>query len=78
MADVLVVAIFMAYLGLGRLITTQLEQLGYDPKIQVISAEGTRLLPGFYLFLGFCLCSVWYSTLLSWLRTPVDRSPPLK
>ncbi|MEE2787271.1 MAG: paraquat-inducible protein A [Myxococcota bacterium] len=74
MADVMVVAIFMAYLGLGRLITTQLAQLGASPNTQVISAEGTTLLPGFYLFLTFCIASLWFAILLNKQAVPARES----
>jgi len=58
MADVMVVSIFMAYLGLDGVVSTQLEVLKEksDP-INVITTNGTELQVGFYLFLGFVVTS---------------------
>ena len=59
MADVLVVALFMAYIGFDGVISTQLNQLrdaagGMD----VLTTNNTTLQPGFFLFLGFCIAGL--------------------
>jgi hypothetical protein len=59
MADVLVVALFMAYIGFDGVISTQLNQLreaavGMD----VLTTNNTTLEPGFFLFLGFCVAGL--------------------
>jgi len=58
MADVFVVSIFMAYLGLDGVVSSELKQLEAqgDP-INIITTNGTHLEVGFFLFLGFVLTS---------------------
>lgn len=58
MADVMVVSIFMAYLGLDGVVSSQLEVLRVKSEpINVITTNGTELQVGFYLFLGFVVTS---------------------
>ncbi|MFK5977134.1 MAG: paraquat-inducible protein A [Sulfurovum sp.] len=58
MADVMVVSIFMAYLGLDGVVSSQLEILKEKSQpINVITTNGTELQVGFYLFLGFVITS---------------------
>lgn len=58
MADVMVVAMFMAYLGLDGVVDNELKKLGAeDDPINVITFNGTHLEVGFYLFLAFVLIS---------------------
>lgn len=65
MADVLVVAMFMAYVGFRGLVASQLGSLaGRGPAVDVLTTNGTALEMGFYLFLGFVLASLVLSTLL--------------
>lgn len=59
MADVFVVSIFMAYLGLDGVVASELKHLegkSADP-INIITTNGTHLEVGFFLFLGFVLTS---------------------
>jgi len=59
MADVFVVSIFMAYLGLDGVVSSELKHLenkSADP-INIITTNGTHLEVGFFLFLGFVLTS---------------------
>jgi len=59
MADVFVVSIFMAYLGLDGVISSELKHLenkSVDP-INIITTNGTHLEVGFFLFFGFVLTS---------------------
>jgi hypothetical protein len=73
MADVLVVAIFMAYIGFDGLIASQLAGLnGSGPRVDVITTNGTRLQLGFYMFLAFVLSSLLLSTRLEGLTTNRD------
>ena len=66
MADVLVVAIFMAYIGFSGLVGSQLGDLRQaSPAVEVLTTNGTSLAAGFYLFLGFVLASLWLSTILA-------------
>ena len=62
MADVLVVAIFMAYIGFNGIIGNQLDQLTEAAKpVEIFTTNGTHLLGGFYLFLFFCISSLLLS-----------------
>lgn len=58
MADVFVVSIFMAYLGLDGVVNSELKHLESkgDP-VNIITTNGTHLEIGFFLFLGFVLTS---------------------
>lgn len=65
MADVLVIAIFMAYIGFSGLVGNQLGSLREaSAAVEVLTTNGTTLAPGFFLFLGFVLASLWLSTVL--------------
>ena len=56
MADVLVVALFMAYIGFDGVISTELGQLQEAAAgMNVLTMNNTSLRNGFYLFLSFCL-----------------------
>ncbi len=58
MADVFVVSIFMAYLGLDGVVSSELKHLEYQSNpINVITTNGTHLEVGFFLFLGFVCTS---------------------
>jgi Paraquat-inducible protein A len=66
MADVLVIAIFMAYVGFSGLVTSQLQGIaGVGAAVDILTTNGTALQPGFYLFLGFVLASLVLSHLLA-------------
>jgi hypothetical protein len=58
MADVMVVSIFMAYLGLDGVVSNELASLEEisDP-VNIITTNGTQLEVGFFLFLGFVTVS---------------------
>jgi hypothetical protein len=66
MADVMVVAIFMAYIGFNGLVSSQLDDLSRsaDP-VEIFTTNGTQLLGGFYLFLCFCISSLVLSEILT-------------
>ena len=66
MADVLVVAIFMAYIGFNGIIGSQLDQLTESAKpVEIFTTNGTQLLGGFYLFLLFCISSLLLSEIFT-------------
>jgi hypothetical protein len=59
MADVLVVALFMAYVGFNGIIDAQLARLGAPgTPVNVLTTNGTSLRPGFYLFLTYTLLAL--------------------
>jgi len=58
MADVFVVSIFMAYLGLDGVVNNELKRLeGRADPVNIITTNGTHLEIGFFLFLGFVATS---------------------
>jgi hypothetical protein len=66
MADVLVVALFMAYIGFNGIIGNQLDVLTESAKpVEIFTTNGTKLLGGFYLFLFFCLSSLVLSVIIT-------------
>jgi len=65
MADVMVVSIFMAYLGLDGVIDSELKKLEEPSNpVNIITTNGTHLEVGFFLFLGFVLSSFVLSILI--------------
>ncbi|CAA6828217.1 MAG: Unknown protein [uncultured Sulfurovum sp.] len=65
MADVMVVSIFMAYLGLDGVVEKELESLeNQTTPINIITTNGTHLEIGFFLFLGFVATSFVLSILV--------------
>jgi hypothetical protein len=65
MADVLVIAIFMAYIGFSGLAASQLGSLRRAAAaVEVLTTNGTSLAPGFYLFLAFVLASLFLSSII--------------
>lgn len=70
MADVMVVAIFMAYIGFNGIITSQFGKLkSASEELAVLTTNATSLQPGFYLFLTYTLLALFLSVFLS-------RKPP--
>jgi hypothetical protein len=66
MADVMVVAIFMAYLGFSGIITSQLGQLNSaGQELVILTTNGTSLQPGYYLFLTYTLLALFFSGLIT-------------
>lgn len=66
MADVYVIAIFMAYIGFQGILDHQLSNLNMETESLVsISTNKTSLQPGFILFIGFVLFSLILSTILN-------------
>ncbi len=71
MADVLVIAIFMAYIGFNGIITNQLDQLNSaSPELVILTTNGTSLQPGYYIFLTYTLLALFLSGFLT--REPQD------
>jgi len=66
MADVMVVALFMAYIGFNGIVTGQLNQLSSAGREQeILTTNGTSLQPGFYLFLAYTVLALIFSGLLT-------------
>ena len=65
MADVFVIAILMAYIGLNGLLEKQLSQLNISTdSLTLISTHDTALQPGYLIFIAFVLFGLILSTIL--------------
>jgi hypothetical protein len=70
MADVMVVAIFMAYIGFNGIISSQFGHLSKaSQEIVILTTNATSLQPGYYLFLTYTLLALILSGFLT-------RKPP--
>ncbi len=66
MADVMVVAIFMAYTGFNGIITSQFGKLkAASQEVVLLTTNATSLQPGFYLFLTYTLLALFLSGILT-------------
>jgi membrane-anchored glycerophosphoryl diester phosphodiesterase (GDPDase) len=66
MADVMVVAIFMAYIGFNGIITSQFDQLNSaGQELVLLTTNGTSLQPGYYLFVTYTLLALFFSGFLT-------------
>jgi hypothetical protein len=77
MADVMVVAIFMAYIGFNGIIADQLGRLNSESEeIVLLTTNGTSLQPGFFLFLTYTLLALFLSELLAKKHHAEERRNP--
>ena len=66
MTDVMIIAIFMAYIGFTGVISSQLGKLhAADQEIVLLTTNGTSLQPGFYLFMGYAVFALFLSEFLT-------------
>ncbi len=66
MADVMVLAIFMAYIGFNGVITSQFSQLSAASQgLELMTTNGTSLQPGYYLFVTYILLAMIFSGVLT-------------
>ena len=91
MADVMALAIFMSFVAFNGVIGSGLEGLRGMPKVQqvLIPTDASRILPGYYPFIGFCVSSIILSKKLehgiasnstsesSYLALRASNEPPL-
>lgn len=76
MADVMVVAIFMAYIGFNGVITSQFGKLrSASEEAVVLTTNATALQPGFYLFLTYTLLALFLSGFLVRKPTVQNTTP---
>lgn len=77
MADVIVVAIFMAYVGFNGIMENQLKDLNYKTDtVHSVSTNLTSLEPGFYLFLGYVLYGLVLAVILKNVsQTSLNEAP---
>lgn len=78
MADVYVIAIFMAYIGFQGILDNQLSILNVQSESLVsISTNQTSLQPGFVLFIGFVLFSLLLSLILQKITAAENKKASL-
>jgi hypothetical protein len=60
MADVMVLAIFMSFVAFNGVIGSAFDGLRAVPNVQqvLIPTDASKILPGYYLFIGFCVASI--------------------
>jgi hypothetical protein len=76
MADVMALAIFMAFVAFNGLIGNTMRGLKETGAGLAIPTDSSKLLPGYYLFVGFCLASLFLSKKLErGLRTRQNTEP---
>lgn len=74
MADVFVIGILMAYIGLNGLLEAQLNKLDISVhSLTLLSTHNTALQPGYIIFIAFVLFGLVLSTILKFI-TPHDAS----
>ena len=77
MADVMVVAIFMAYIGFNGIITSQFDELSSTgQELVILTTNGTSLQQGYYLFLTYTLLALFFSGFLTRKPQASERKNP--
>jgi hypothetical protein len=61
MADVMALAIFMAFVAFNGLIANTMGALKGTGAELAIPTDSSKMLPGYYLFIGFCMASLFLS-----------------
>ncbi|WP_348262819.1 paraquat-inducible protein A [Telmatobacter sp. DSM 110680] len=77
MADVMVLAIFMSFVAFNGITSSAWDGLRGMPNVQQVQipTNASKILPGYYLFIGFCLSSILLSKKLEHGITSA-RIPP--
>ena len=74
MADVMVIVIFMAYIGFSGILTEQLNQLEHmNPGLDILTTNESSLQTGFYMFTAFVLLGLLISERIQntdWMQLP--------
>jgi len=74
MADVMALAIFMSYVAFNGIISNTMSGLRQTGADLVIPTNSSKILPGYFLFIGFCLASLFLSKKLEkGIRTGAQR-----
>jgi len=63
MADVMVLAIFMSFIAFNGVIESGMGGIRGEPAVRqlVLPTNSSTILPGYYLFIGFCVASIFLS-----------------
>jgi hypothetical protein len=73
MADVMVIAIFMAYIGFSGIISEQLRQIeSITQSIDILTTNRSSLMSGFFAFTSFAIVSLLISHKLHYEVKPVE------
>ncbi len=65
MTDVMIIAIFMAYIGFNGIVSSQLDKLSSESEsFMLLTTNGTNLQAGFYLFFEYGILAMVFSELL--------------
>jgi len=79
MADVMVVAIFMAYIGFKGILDNQLKHLNLKTKsLETIATNETSLQPGFILFIAYVIFGLILGVILKKITSNVPMGSRLK
>ena len=74
MADVMALAIFMAFVAFNGLIANTMGALQGAGAQLTIPTNSSKILPGYYLFIGFCMASLFLSKKLErGIRTSLEQ-----
>ena len=66
MTDVMIIAIFMAYIGFNGVIDSQFQELkGATADLVLLTTNGTALQPGFYLFMSYAILAMFLTDFLT-------------
>ncbi len=78
MADVMVVAVFMAYIGFNGIINAQLANMMTDTgeNFELITTNGTALQPGYYVFFAYTILAMFLASFLK--NRPYECAPDPK
>jgi len=69
MADVMIVGMLMTYIGLNGILKSQLTMLNmHSDTLNVVTANGTSLQPGYFIFTAYVLFSILLSYILKRIR----------
>ena len=61
MADVMVLAIFMSFVAFNGVIGSAMDGMRDSVQQLALPTNNSKILPGYYLFIGFCLASIFLS-----------------
>jgi hypothetical protein len=61
MADVMALAIFMSFVAFNGLVANTMGGLRETGAELAIPTDSSKILPGYYLFIGYCLASLFLS-----------------
>ena len=76
MADVMALAIFMSFVAFNGLVANAMDGVKGTGVELAIPTDSSKILPGYHLFIGFCLASLFLSKKLErGIKTARDAGP---